>query len=235
MYINYLEKLFHLCGFVPERDVLRIPSTRRICIVGRKFHSTSQTERLAKIEQIVEAEKVAASATTFVPRDATEPVLNCTQLPLDVKRSVCDLVFTALLSQPPDEPELRMWNLTVSDDGRIRTTDGRWWNPGGHLSLSEITKMIPQEHLAAMKTQHGGLQTLLRNHYQAFNVVGGSVRLRWLPEKIAKPNVVIPAIQRPTVKSAKRKTKPCWMFTNHPDGCPYSEAECDFVHATIEN
>ncbi|CAL8084364.1 unnamed protein product [Calicophoron daubneyi] len=241
-YIEYLKGLFFACWFKPEVDTLRIPSTKRICILGRHLISDEKTdptlylERMSAIGRAIEDERrcIKSNSTVFVPRDHDEPVLNCTSLPSEVKLSVGDLIFKAVLDGRPDIELFKSQNLVVSADGKVKTLDGRWWNPGGYLNLNDVATLVPSHHLELMKMQHGGLQTLLRNHHQAFVATRGKVRLRWIPEKMAQcsENVDTKSRSRGTTECTKRKTKPCWMVAHHPDGCPYPPEVCDFIHLT---
>ncbi|VDO69055.1 unnamed protein product [Schistosoma curassoni] len=121
----------------------------------------------------------------------------------------------------------------LSDDLRIRTLDNRWWNPGGTLTLSECSELVSLEDMKLLKSQHGGLQTVLRNHHQCFRTIKNTVQLRWLPDKMAKLNDSgIPLFNNKNGKN--RKTKLCWMSLNHPDGCPYTSELCDFAHCENE-
>ncbi|KAF5394661.1 putative tRNA (Uracil-O(2)-)-methyltransferase [Paragonimus heterotremus] len=236
LYLAYLRGLFRVCGLSSEIDVLRIPSTKRICLVGRNLLSTDQTLRLLRITDAVAHEKQAATVPFFVARNNHEPILNCTRVPGDIKHAVCNMIFAKLLELEPDLKHLKSKGLFVSSTGFIKTVDGRWWKPGGHLALNQVAMVLEREQLESMKSQHGGLQTLLRNHHQAFQVVRGFVQIRWLPEKMAKiSNVVNDSItqrqsSKQSVESNKRKTKPCWLLHHHPDGCPYPSDNCDFLH-----
>ncbi|KAG5446611.1 tRNA methyltransferase 44 [Clonorchis sinensis] len=239
VYLKYLHGLFRVCGFEPESDVLRIPSTKRVCLVGRTFSPSSANypSRMSSVEAAVYKEKLSVSATTcFVPRSYHEPVLNCTHVPRDITQLISHRIFTQLLRQPPNLDWLHSYQLVVSDSGQIQTLDGRWWNPGGSMDLKTVVSLIEPEHLELMKAQNGGLQTLLRNQHQTFQVTKGRVQLRWLPERMAnivheEVNEVEPKLKKTTAKTMdKMKTRPCWMLQNHPDGCPYPSFLCDFAH-----
>ncbi|KAF7258747.1 hypothetical protein EG68_04081 [Paragonimus skrjabini miyazakii] len=168
LYLAYLRGLFRVCGLSSEIDVLRIPSTKRICLVGRNLLSTDQTLRLSQIADAVAREKQAATVPFFVARGNHEPILNCTRVPGDIKHAVCNMIFAKLLEMEPDSKHLKSKGLFVSPTGFIKTVDGRWWNPGGQLALNQVAMVLEREQLESMKSQNGGLQTLLRNHHQAF-------------------------------------------------------------------
>ncbi|KAA3677880.1 tRNASer (uridine44-2'-O)-methyltransferase [Paragonimus westermani] len=243
LYLAYLRGLFHVCELSSEIDMLRIPSTKRICLVGRNVLQTDQTLRLSKIADAVAREKQVATVPFFVARSNHEPILNCTRVPGDIKHAVCDMIFAKLLEMEPDLKQLKSKDLFVSPTGCIKTVDGRWWNPGGQLALNQVAVVLEREQLESMKSQHGGLQTLLRNHHQAFRgkllqnlIVQGFVQIRWLPEKMAKVSNVVDDLStkgrssKQSVEFNKRKIKPCWLLQHHPDGCPYPSKDCDFLH-----
>ncbi|CAH8538569.1 unnamed protein product [Schistosoma guineensis] len=240
-YLNYIQHIFAICRFIPEVDALRIPSTKRICIVGRDiidskcFENNEHSNRLSAVNKYIEYERDITSKPnkTFVARPPTEVPCNCTRVSKFVLDKISHTVFKALLICKPDKYRLQSHNLMLSDDLRIRTLDNRWWNPGGTLTLSECSKLVSLEDMKLLKSQHGGLQTVLRNHHQCFRTIKNTVQLRWLPDKMAKLNDSgIPLFNNKNGKN--RKTKLCWMSLNHPDGCPYTSELCDFAHCENE-
>ncbi|XP_037092218.1 LOW QUALITY PROTEIN: probable tRNA (uracil-O(2)-)-methyltransferase [Pollicipes pollicipes] len=69
-YMQYVYELAERCGFAPERDRLRIPSTRRRCVVGRRRAAAVSADALRQL----------TAAGTFRPRAAAPAVRNCSQL-----------------------------------------------------------------------------------------------------------------------------------------------------------
>ncbi|CAH8543974.1 unnamed protein product [Schistosoma bovis] len=175
-YLNYIQHIFAICRFIPEVDALRIPSTKRICIVGRDiidskcFENNEHSNRLSAVNKYIEYERDITSKPnkTFVARPPTEIPCNCTRVSKFVLDKISHTVFKALLICKPDKYRLQSHNLVLSDDLRIRTLDNRWWNPGGTLTLSECSELVSLEDMKLLKSQHGGLQTVLRNHHQCF-------------------------------------------------------------------
>nr|VZI45336.1 unnamed protein product [Spirometra erinaceieuropaei] len=56
-YIHYLEDVFRICGFEPELDILRIPSTKRICLLGRQhIQYLTYSQRLEGVNKLLELE-----------------------------------------------------------------------------------------------------------------------------------------------------------------------------------
>ena len=125
-----------------------------------------------------------------------------------ITEEIIGLIVSALLSQE---------NLDKS------------WNAGGKLPLGEIPKsVLSLDLLKELKSECGGLQTLLRNHNHIFIVDKGTVRLR-NPSKdhhdLGK--------KRPSASSTEKwkKTRPCWFHHNHPQGCPTElEEDCFWLH-----
>ena len=87
--------------------------------------------------------------------------------------------------------------------------------------------------LIKLKSECGGLQTLLRNHSYIFIVEKGSVRLR------------CPLYDEHSVGKRKKgrgrgeldkykKTKICWLFENHPQGCPIIGDDCIWAHGKLD-
>lgn len=154
----------------------------------------------------------------FCPREKAERVRNCAALPRDFVDQVVLQVASLLLDGK--------FNAGNSEDGALKT-----WNGGGSLSLAEVAAELDSETLQRLKRECGGLQTLLRNSHQVFEVLNGRVHIRdWRRE-----------LQREKPPEAKRslsaeafKTRMCWFFTHHPDGCVLPAARCPFAHGPEE-
>ncbi|XP_049997124.1 probable tRNA (uracil-O(2)-)-methyltransferase isoform X1 [Alexandromys fortis] len=272
-YLDFVLEVGLFCGFHMQEDCLRIPSTKRVCLIGksrtylpssevwmdeqrtrylhsRQGHSqcppgegyTPSAPQAAAhdadpqdnhrtcdagaecMPDALAAEGEVAPATGlwmpgFCPREKAERVRNCAALPRDFIDQVVLQVANLLLDGK---------NLTTgsSEDGSLKT-----WNEGGSLSLAEVAAELSPETLQQLKRECGGLQTLLRNNHQVFEVLNGQVHIRdWRRE-----------LQREKPPEAKRslpvevfKTRICWFFTHHPDGCVLPAARCPFAHGTEE-
>ncbi|XP_051020762.1 probable tRNA (uracil-O(2)-)-methyltransferase [Acomys russatus] len=273
-YLDFVLEVGLSCGFHVQEDCLRIPSTKRVCFVGksrtyppsaevwmdaqrteylqsRQGHSqsppsegrapsTAQTaaqdaahrhhhrtsaagpectpEGLAA-EQGAEAAATGLWVPGFYPREKADRVRNCAALPRDFIDQVVLQVANLLLNGK----ELNTGN---PEDRSLKT-----WNGGGSLSLAEVAAELNPETLRRLKRECGGLQTLLRNSHQVFEVLNGRVHIRdWRRE-----------LQREKPPEAKRslsaevfKTRICWFFTHHPDGCVLPAARCPFAHGPEE-
>ena len=204
---DYLDWLRHMggeAGFEVEEDRMRIPSTKRVCLVGKQV--TGMRDRKAELEQIV-----SSYAGNFVPREKVERVRNCSQVD---KVVVGDIVSRVV--------ELCLGNENLID------VEGRKWNHGGSIPLGIVASTLAEQGvvLAKLKAECGGLQTLLRNHHFIFVVEKGLVRVR-VPGKDQPRNRRGKA---PSDNSERHKTKPCWHHHHHPHGCPLQDHQCQWSH-----
>ncbi|XP_034193171.2 putative tRNA (uracil-O(2)-)-methyltransferase isoform X1 [Osmia lignaria lignaria] len=223
-YIEYIKNLSNECGFETHLDKLRIPSTKRICLIGWKRVEEERKTREERIQRIISAkttlmqtkkqkeDDVGEWTCDFKPRDTVEKVRNCTQLDKTLIKNIVDTVANQLLYK-----------------GRIVSVDEtqrRTWNAGRCLELCEIANSIPKETMLSLRKECGGLQTLLRNHSHIFCVAKGKVQFR------------IPGAEQDdggrskkrNFSTPRKKTKPCWFHENHPNGCPTSETKCNYKH-----
>lgn len=229
-YMNYVKKVSEGCGFKTDMDKLRIPSTKRICLVGRD-RTYSEENRDAQenaIRDLIDArssrDKSIANATSdssswsadFKPRETVERVRNCTKIDRSLISDIVDLVAGHLLCK------VRMIDIQGSDEK---------WNAGGQVELSQLAGLLPSEMLKGLKNECGGLQTLLKNNGDVFQVVGGKVQFR-VPG--ASTDIIRRKKKLNKPRSSKR-IKPCWFYQNHPNGCPLNEGICTYEHLLIVN
>ncbi|XP_076434847.1 putative tRNA (uracil-O(2)-)-methyltransferase [Babylonia areolata] len=273
-YLTYVGQVGEACGFRVEEDTLRIPSTKRVCQIGR--HRTYPPDQEAAADQqrqefinkrctmnsaarSSEPEQSSgthpqSSATpclkrahggdgceeecgcrshadsegcdskplwteSFQARSDKEQVRNCQKVGQAVKGRVVRAVFDAV--------------LTADDATEVTGQEGRRWRKGGSVHLGTVAGMLDAETRDDLKSECGGVQTLLRNHSNIFQVSGGRVQLRdfsvddpWSPfSKARKARRSDPAT---------RKVSLCWFHSNHPDGCPRTAANCSFAHGEGE-
>ncbi|CAM4550208.1 unnamed protein product [Lepidochelys olivacea] len=265
-YLDFVTQVGLECGFTVEEDCLRIPSTKRVCLIGKsRTYPPMQEDRINKqrtqyinnrqsctevtsdktvrsnqcdnhhvvncvIDQAAVLERAANETKTdggrvwlsgFQPREKVEQVRNCAALPRDFVDVVVLTVASLLLNATQEKP----WDHTL--DVRLNT-----WNKGESLSLREVAEHLDKETLKRLKNECGGLQTLLRNNHQVFEVLNGRVHIRdWREEKPSKR----------TKSEVKRrfsaeafKTRLCWFFIHHPDGCSLTSESCPYAHGTEE-
>ncbi|XP_012282705.1 probable tRNA (uracil-O(2)-)-methyltransferase [Orussus abietinus] len=229
-YLSYVKSICQDCGFRTEVDRLRIPSTKRICFVGYeriypKEHSEAQDEMIRSLISkrskglitCSEAPRTPKWSSDFKPRESVEKVKNCTQLERSLIGSIVNLVANHLLGK------VRLISPASRPDSK--------WNAGGQMKLESIASVIPGELLKQLKNECGGLQTLLKNNGHIFHVSGGTVHLKIPGADYAKRKS--PSKTPKVSKGSIKRAKPCWFFENHPDGCPLSDDQCNFLHPSI--
>lgn len=207
-YLDYVQQISTECGFKTERDKLRIPSTKKICIVA--FERTYKPEEFniidANITKLINQQGASKNGhenwiENFEPRAKVEIVRNCTKLERSLISKIISIVVTELLR----------------NENFISRQDQDNWNSGGTIALPKLIEKIHTDDLKLLKNECGGLQTLLRNHRYIFEVVKGKVSLRKPPK--------LEEIQ-------KFKEKPCWFHFNHPDRCLHDSATCAYSHSS---
>lgn len=205
------------CGFETCVDRLKIPSTKRICLVGQKrLHTEDKYQQYCNeiknlIDKSSECTKIKSSDSTswvtdFKPRDPVERVKNCTKIEKSITGPIVDCITNYLL------------------EGCNLQTD---WSCGKLVDLCELIHLLTNDQLRAMKAECGGLQTLLKNNHHIFKVQSGKVQLRY-PKTIeeVKSNTKLD-------KNIKVKQKPCWFYIHHPQGCPLTDSKCSYLHGTV--
>lgn len=141
------------------------------------------------------------TAHVFIPRNPIEKSRNCTQLDRNLIETIVRATFEALLNI----------ESYVEKPGK----DDARWNRGGEISLETLSQKLASNDLKLLKSECGGLQTLLRNHRYIFKVIGGSVSLR---EPLNRKD------------TSAYRDKPCWFNNNHPDGCLFDANDCACQH-----
>ncbi|XP_008576971.1 PREDICTED: probable tRNA (uracil-O(2)-)-methyltransferase [Galeopterus variegatus] len=274
-YLDFITEVGSTCGFRVEEDCLRIPSTKRVCLIGksrtypptgevfideqrtqyinsRRGHPVSHPGREpapaaaqlaangaghrdghgavdAGVERVSEAQAAERKAGPqaeglwlpgFHPREKAECTRNCASLPRDFIDQVVLQVANLLLGGKQLDPR-------SSQNGSLES-----WHGGESLSLAEVARELDKETLQRLKRECGGLQTLLRNSHQVFEVQNGRVHIRdWREERLRKKTH--PEAKRRLFSDAL-KTRICWFFTHHPDGCPLPSDCCPFAHGPGE-
>lgn len=212
-YLEYIVNLSAECGFKPEVDKLKIPSTKRTCIVGRQrtYLATFHKEQCEKIQSVINSKDFVNKTDSewipdFKPRDAVERVRNCTKIDKTLIEIIVDKIADYLIK----DCELN-----------------KNWSPGRTVAIHELIEIIPNELLKRLKAECGGLQTLMKNNNHIFFVQNGKVKLRF-PKTV---NEVISAnFKNKSFNANNVKKKPCWFNSNHPQGCPLTDLDCSFKH-----
>ncbi|XP_036982818.2 probable tRNA (uracil-O(2)-)-methyltransferase [Artibeus jamaicensis] len=256
-YLDFIREVGAACGFCVEEDCLRIPSTKRVCLIGksRTYPLSAEVSIDEQRTQYINSRRgrptsppvrgpppapprAAAGSLSpcgrpdgcgaldpgaegrwlpgFHPREKVEPVRNCASLPREFIDQVVLQVANLLLGGKQPNPR------------GPRHGSADTWHGGASLPLAEVARKLDGATLHRLKRECGGLQTLLRNRHQVFEVVNGTVRLRDWREETQRPEA------KRRLLSEAFKTRLCWFFEHHPDGCALPPACCPFAHGPGE-
>ncbi|XP_074479456.1 putative tRNA (uracil-O(2)-)-methyltransferase [Sebastes fasciatus] len=246
-YIDFITEVSQVSGFNTEEDCLRIPSTKRVCLVGksRNYQLCDEAEAEQRRARYIQSRQTASGGT--VQRSDIRNEGHCCHGNEDTDRTPDSKWGVGF--QPRDRVEvvrncaalprdfvdgivLQVANVLLGmteDDGGGGGSSGDW-NQGGSLSVSEVAGLLKQETLQLLKKECGGLQTLLKNNHQVFRVEGGRVHIRdWRDRKSSRADTK----RKPVVPGAL-KTRPCWFYDHHPQRCPLQAEDCAFAHGPDE-
>ncbi|XP_074517922.1 putative tRNA (uracil-O(2)-)-methyltransferase [Halichoeres trimaculatus] len=241
-YIDFITEVSRVSGFNTEEDCLRIPSTKRVCLVGksRNYEQPDEDEVEQRRARYVQSRQATPGVTFQVSHTQSdgdcclgngengrtpESSWGAGFQPRDRVEAVRNCA--ALPRDFVDSVVLQVANvllgMTEEDDGRECD-----WNRGGSLAVSEVAGLLEQETLQLLKKECGGLQTLLKNNHQVFRVEGGRVHIRDWREK-RTPKSDLKRKKKPVAPGAL-KTRLCWFFNHHPQRCPLLAEQCHFAH-----
>ncbi|XP_065663837.1 probable tRNA (uracil-O(2)-)-methyltransferase isoform X3 [Hydra vulgaris] len=224
-YLTYLKYIFNIgveCGFNVNQDILRIPSTKRICQIGgvRSYPIEDQSKWELKALQLTRF----SLTPEFIPRKINNDPMNCSHINKDIVDFIKNKVFRYLLNCSECLPKITF------DSAQLTTKGFSWneWNSGGNIHLNNLSFLFDSEILHSLKSQHGGLQTLLKNHRNIFKVVNGNVSIRdyRCVEDLKRSKKSLS--KKKDTKSFKSKL--CWFFDEHPQGCVLSIQQCSYAH-----
>ncbi|XP_048158865.1 probable tRNA (uracil-O(2)-)-methyltransferase isoform X2 [Corvus hawaiiensis] len=195
-YLDFVAQVGFVCGFHVEEDCLRIPSTKRVSFIGKSRTYPPAEHALIdnQITQFINSRRTCAVATCdkrvgfkhedhsdslcevgseppedetetagtiwmpgFQPREKVEQIRNCASLPRDFVDEVVLDVAKLLLNAAPQK------SCSNMQGGNTNT-----WNQGESLSLREVAEHLNKETLKKLKSEYGGLQTLLKSNHQVF-------------------------------------------------------------------
>uniref|UniRef100_A0A8C5T7L0 tRNA (uracil-O(2)-)-methyltransferase n=1 Tax=Malurus cyaneus samueli TaxID=2593467 RepID=A0A8C5T7L0_9PASS len=247
-YLDFVAQVGFVCGFhvsligksrtyppaehaLIDKQITQFINSRRTCAVapcdrrvGLKHKDCCDGLCEQAGSELPEDETKTADTTWmpgFQPREKVEKIRNCASLPRDFVDGVVLSVANLLLNAAPQK--------SCSDmQGGNKST----WNQGESLSLREVAEHLNEETLKKLKSEYGGLQTLLKNNHQVFEVLNGRVHIRdWRKEKPTSKTK--PEVKR-RLSAEAFKTRLCWFFIHHPDGCSLPSEACPYAHGTEE-
>ncbi|XP_014087866.2 probable tRNA (uracil-O(2)-)-methyltransferase [Bactrocera oleae] len=213
-FYSYLNIISQNCGFITLKDRLKIPSTKRLALVGieRSYESNFNEKQMQHIAKFVKEERTKygnnISIVDIKLRESHEKVRNCTQINKTIIDALILKIFHQLLS--PGNNTIRTSN---AENGK--------WRSGVRLPMRDIAQNLAKSDLKSIKAECGGIKTLLRNKHEIFEFHCGDLI------GIRKPKAFVSQSQgnRQTIKK-----RSCFFHVHHPDGCPLSAEICTFIH-----
>ncbi|XP_044273873.1 probable tRNA (uracil-O(2)-)-methyltransferase isoform X2 [Varanus komodoensis] len=193
-YLDFVTEVGLVCGFNVEEDCLRIPSTKRVCLIGKSRSylatqdSTVDEQRARYISSRQSCRTVAAAdkmdeqyqndsystvsdvSGTKADKEVSqktdmENVLISGFLPRG-KEQVRNC--TALPQKFVEKVVLKVAKLLLCEVEENPHGNSSTWRRGVSLSLSDLAEQLDKDTLKTLKNEYGGLQTLLRNNHQVF-------------------------------------------------------------------
>lgn len=218
-FMDYVKRISEVCGFRTYVDRLKIPSTKRTCVIGngRRWPAEQFDEQTQQIQRFIDERTGQTNggdawSSSFRPRPSVEAVRNCSKVDRGIQAAIVRRVFDHLLTKRKYLPEINAA-----------------WNVGGQVALADLAALVPAHELKMLKSECGGLQTLLRNNNQIFLVHQGTVQVR-VPIKYGERLKMVPKKKDAGKVVMVLKQKLCWFRENHPDGCPFSDEDCSYKH-----
>ncbi|KAB5579426.1 hypothetical protein PHYPO_G00194940 [Pangasianodon hypophthalmus] len=247
-YVDFINEVSVACGFQTDEDCLRIPSTKRVCLIGKSRSYEQAEEELAEVKRtdyIRGRQALTDNSTVVSQKEHSGPHHHGDGQ--EMAKAGCDWGngfqprekietvrnCAALPRDFVDGVVLKVAMALLGLTGEKREEEeedkiGKQrirWNAGGSLSVREVAELLDQSTLQTLKKECGGLQTLLKNNHQVFRVEGGKVHIRdWRTQGTQTDP------KRKSQISGALKTRLCWFHTHHPDGCPLSSNDCVFAH-----
>lgn len=237
-YLDYVKEVGDICGFEMWQDKLRIPSTKRICLIGQeRTYVESEMPRIFKaVEEFIRIRN-EANANSLVNQASNGK--HETSLQNNARETLdSELWSNNFKAREAIQPVRNCTKLdqTVKEDlistvvgilmekkhlVEVPSTENSIlkWDRGGSIVLGDLAKRMSPRQLSALKNECGGLQTFLRNHKHIFSTLKGEVSLQ----------VPSPTLMGKVPKN-RVKTKQCWFHSNHAQGCPLPSTLCVYAH-----
>ncbi|XP_037920119.1 probable tRNA (uracil-O(2)-)-methyltransferase isoform X3 [Hermetia illucens] len=204
-FLNYVQEISAKCQFKTDSDRLKIPSTKRVAIIGsaRSYLEEEYQNICQEIDSFVKSEIQKTNCGDLKLREKEEAVRNCTKIDKNIIDNIVMNIFQYILR----------------DDGHNERVEK--WRSGRSVTLQELASFLSKDDLKNIKSECGGLKTLIKNKHEIFEVLGDKVKLRY------------PRRKEEMTKIVKFKRRPCFFYLHHPDGCALTSIECTFVHERI--
>ena len=211
-YLDLIESVISDFGFKFDRDIMKIPSTKRTCFVsdGRNFPLDDNKLVVSNAINLIRRHS-CSDKISCVPRSREIKVRNATKINKDLCNNIVDFTTSILLK-----------NVCAGDP---------IWSPGKSVHLKDLIFCMKQNILFqdALKNQDGGIKTVLKNNHQIFIIRNGQVSLKNWAEDVKKPKKY-QQLNKKYDSVALRKSKSCWFYEHHPQGCNLSLETCQYAH-----
>lgn len=200
-FFQYARQISDQCGFETKQDRLKIPSTKRLALIGLKL----ETQTNHNLENFVQLElQKYQTGDSIKLREKAEAVRNCTK----VERSILDFLV------------LKIFRMLL---GNATTNAGKKsWAQGQKLTIRDIAQGLTKEELCGIKSECGGIKTLMRNKHEVFEFCG--------EDRFGIRMPIAASLRSISIKSQTTKKRPCFFKQHHPQGCPLEDSECSFLH-----
>ncbi|KAM4673397.1 putative tRNA (uracil-O(2)-)-methyltransferase isoform 2-T2 [Amazona ochrocephala] len=221
-YLDFVAQVGFVCGFNVEEDCLRIPSTKRVSFIG-KSRTYPPTEHALIDKQI----------TLYINNRQTCAVVVCDRkVACNHKDHSDDVCKEAGSELPKNETE----------------TAGSIWMPGfqPREKVEQIRNCasLPRDFVDDVVLSVANLLLNAAPQKSCYDmndgntntwnqgVLNGRVHIRdWRKEKPSRKTK--PEVKR-RLSAEAFKTRLCWFFSHHPDGCSLPSESCPYAHGTEE-
>ncbi|XP_068926681.1 probable tRNA (uracil-O(2)-)-methyltransferase isoform X2 [Petaurus breviceps papuanus] len=236
-YLDFIKEVGFTCGFHVEEDCLRIPSTKRVCLIGKSRSYPATEEALVDKQRTQYIEN--RQCCTGIPHSEDSPHSSSGST---IETNDCDRhPYLSCLSGEPPQGHL------PENERKVPQEDGIWINgfqPRDKIEQVRNCASLPRDFVdhivlkVANLLLNGKQQNLKEQAFEGSSktwnrgVVNGRVYIRdWREEKNTKKNQ--PEAKR-RLSSEAFKTRLCWFFMHHPDGCSLTSESCSYAHGTQE-
>ena len=97
------------------------------------------------------------------------------------------------------------------------------------LTLSSAYNLLPNEFGEQLKSQNGGLKSIILSYRQALNFDPKTTLVT-----LANPQLNSLILKQKQSSKSNLKTKPCFFYAFHPNSCPLTDEQCAFSHCKME-
>ncbi|KAG9479770.1 hypothetical protein GDO78_011681 [Eleutherodactylus coqui] len=221
-YLDFVAEVGAQCGFIVEEDCLRIPSTKRVCLIG-KSRSYSPAEE----------PQVDAQRSQYISSHSAESATN------QVASATCEHNTDAVHGDGNSD----------SINSYPVTEHSNWisgFRPRDKVEQVRNCALLPRDFIDKVVLQVA--QLLLCSDIedtdgrstdgaeQSWNkgMMNSTVSIRdWSQETQTTSDKHRTEAKR-KLSADVLKTRICWFYTHHPDGCPRTAIHCPYAHGAEE-